>query len=129
MKVTREEKKSLEEFRSNLINWGYAVIENDKQVTEHEVAHGLYYLNKEYKKEMVSLINKMPKGMRKMAEKSLINVGYCKSVLKDELHAYFATGIRKRMICIWHHIVYQRYIQKIKGVFKRYYKEVKCLKN
>ncbi len=74
---------------------------------------------------MSKLINAMPKNMRKMAEQHLLKIGYCKQVLKDELHAYFATGIRRGMICIWHHIVYQIYIQKIRRVFKRYYKEIK----
>lgn len=101
------------------------VLEKDKVVIQHEVGHGLYYLNKEYKKEMSKLIREMPKGMRKMAEKHLLKIGYCKAVLKDELHAYFATGIRRGMICIWHHIVYQLYIQRIRRVFKRYYKEIK----
>lgn len=96
------------------------VVNKGKNIIKHEVAHGLYYLNKDYKREMNKLINTMPYEMRLMAEKYLIKIGYCGAVLKDELQAYFATGIDKGMISIWYHVIYQSYIQKIKKVFKTY---------
>ncbi len=99
------------------------VIKEGKDTIEHEIAHGLYYLNEDYKSEMSRIINNMPKIMKKMAEKYLLDNGYCKSVLKDELQAYFATGISRNMICIWHYIIFKSYILKIKHVCKKYYEE------
>lgn len=95
-------------------------VEGEIDTIKHEVAHGLYYLNKEYKKKMNKLINNMPIPLRKKAEKSLIELGYCKAVLKDELQAYFATGIDKGIIPDWYKVIYCNYITKIKKVFKEH---------
>lgn len=125
--ITKKENKMLEKIDYLKTPEFYIIGAVDKDISciKHEIGHGLYYLNPKYRTEMVTLVNDMPKGMRKMAENHLLDIGYAKTVLEDELHAYFSTGIRKGMICIWHHIVYQRYIQKFRKVFKRYYKEVK----
>ena len=101
------------------------IVEGEVDTLSHEIAHGLYYLNKNYKREMSKLINNMPILLKQRVEKYLLNIGYCKVVLKDELQAYFATGIKEGMIHIWHHIIYQSYIQKIKKIFKNYSKDIK----
>ncbi len=101
------------------------IVEKGKDTIEHETAHGLYYLNKEYRKKMLKLINEMPIPLRQMAEKYLKKIGYCKAIMKDELQSYFATGLDKGMISIWHYIIYQSYIQKIKKIFKIYSKVIK----
>ena len=100
------------------------IVEGEVDIIEHEIAHALYYLNEDYKHEMRRIINNMTKSMKRIAEKYLKKLGYCKTVYKDELQAYFATGINKGMICIWHHIIFQSYILKIKQVFKKYYEEI-----
>ncbi len=130
LNFTDKEFKLINKLRNTIADNFYiiGVVEKDKSTMKHEVAHGLYYLNKEYKKEMNKLLKRMPKGMKKMAKKYLLSIGYCNAVIKDELHAYFSTGIRRGMICIWHHIVYQSYIRKFKKVFKKYSKDIKQLK-
>lgn len=72
---------------------------NDKLTKEkmfetlaHEVAHGKYYLNKQYKKKMSNLLKIMcPKLKFKMTEK-LLKMGYTRSVINDEIQAYLATS-------------------------------------
>ena len=59
---------------------------------KHEVAHGLFYTTPEYKKEMTQLIKKVKPTIKKKAFAWFKKVGYAKSVYKDELQAYLATG-------------------------------------
>ncbi len=96
------------------------VDKDDDNTIEHEVAHALYYLNKDYRKEISKLIKNMPIPLRSQAEKHLKSIGYCKTVIKDELQAYFATGLDKQMIPIWCRVIYCRYIKQIKRLFKIY---------
>ena len=97
-----------------------AVVDKGKDTIQHEIAHGLYYLNKDYKREMNKLIKQMLLPLRSRAEIYLKKTGYCKAVLKDELQAYFATGLDKGMSSIWCKLIYWSYINKIKRLFKIY---------
>jgi hypothetical protein len=58
---------------------------------QHEVAHGFYYLNKDYKKEMDKLVKALPAKIRKDMETMFIKMGYTKQVFVDEIQAYFST--------------------------------------
>lgn len=58
----------------------------------HEICHGLYYVNSKYKKEMNALVKKLPKRFVKRAYAFFKKVGYTKSVYVDEMQAYMATG-------------------------------------
>jgi hypothetical protein len=59
----------------------------------HEVAHGLYHLNGSYKKKMLKLVAEMPEKARTQMENKLLGSGgYCRKVLKDEIHAYLSTS-------------------------------------
>ena len=67
----------------------------DKGTTNHEIAHGLYYTNKEYKKNVTDLIkNIKPKHYEKL-KKKLIKMGYVndKKIIDDEIHAFMSTGL------------------------------------
>jgi hypothetical protein len=59
----------------------------------HEVAHGLYTTDKEYRDEMMDLINKVPVPIQNKFNKTLLNECYCGEVLEDELQAYMVEGI------------------------------------
>jgi len=52
----------------------------------HEIAHALYYLHRDYKSNML----KAAKRFRRIKSfsKELLDMGYRKSVLNDEIHAY-----------------------------------------
>jgi len=69
----------------------------DGQTTKHEIAHGLFYLNKDYKKEMKKLVSELPSDAYGAIKQELKNLGYCSSVYVDECQAYFATGLTEEM--------------------------------
>jgi len=61
------------------------------ETIEHESAHAFYTLYPEYKKSCNELLKKVPKGKYQKALDKLTKKGYCKSVIKDELQAYYST--------------------------------------
>jgi len=63
----------------------------------HELAHGLYYINIEYKNDMDNIIKNISKSNIKKFKKNLKELGYCSSVFKDEIQAYMATEINKKI--------------------------------
>ncbi|MHA1757230.1 MAG: hypothetical protein ACTSVV_10705 [Promethearchaeota archaeon] len=101
------------------------VIEGEEETMKHEVAHGFYYLNKAYKKEMNKLIKELPQRMKDRIKKELLSLGYCKQVVKDETQAYLATGIREGMVSIIDYTLYWNLIKKFEKVFKKYYAKIK----
>lgn len=65
--------------------------EKDQAATiKHETAHALYYLHPEYKKMCDKLLKKVPKPQYEKNRNSLLKMGYCKGVMKDELQAYYS---------------------------------------
>jgi len=58
----------------------------------HEICHGLYYLNKDYKRLCNNLIEEINKNTLKKLCFALKRIGYCEKVLWDEIQAYLATG-------------------------------------
>jgi len=59
----------------------------------HEIAHGLFFLNKEYKKESVKLVKALPDSIRKTINEALKKLGYTPKVYVDETQAYMATSL------------------------------------
>jgi len=55
-------------------------------VLKHEIAHGLFYTNKKYKKEIISLLSKF--NLDKIKEELRSRAGYHEAVLDDEVQAY-----------------------------------------
>lgn len=69
-------------------------INDDGPTIEHEIAHGLFYTNQDYKNEMLNEVNKLPKKLYENLTKSLHEeMMYHKDVLDDEIQAYMATGL------------------------------------
>ena len=69
----------------------------DESLIFHEVAHGLWFSDPEYKKKMTKEINQMdPKVKEKMFDK-IKNYGYGDNVYMDEMQAYMATGLGSEM--------------------------------
>jgi hypothetical protein len=58
----------------------------------HEIAHGFYYINTKYKKEMDKLLKKMDPDLRKVMNAYLHKVGYTPRVYADETQANMATA-------------------------------------
>ena len=59
----------------------------------HEIAHGLFYLNPEYKKEMKKLVGGLDPTIRKTINEGLKKLGYTPKVYVDETQAYMSTGL------------------------------------
>lgn len=68
------------------------VVRGNKALS-HEIAHGLFFLNRGYKKEMVKLVKELPDSIRKNINEALKKLGYTPKVYVDETQAYMATGL------------------------------------
>jgi hypothetical protein len=65
-------------------------IKDDDVTLKHELAHGLFYLSKPYKEEMISLINKIPSKIYNNICQKFIENGYNESVHMDETQAFLS---------------------------------------
>jgi hypothetical protein len=68
------------------------VVRGNKALS-HEIAHGLFYLNHEYKKEMKKLVKDLGPSIRKTVNEGLKKLGYTPKVYVDETQAYMSTGL------------------------------------
>lgn len=73
------------------------VREGDEETLDHEIAHGMFTVNKDYNKEMVALVYALPLNVKKYLTDYLKDLGYAESVHVDEIQAYMSTGLRKDM--------------------------------
>jgi len=62
------------------------------EVMKHEIAHGFFYLNKTYKKEMTKLVKALKPSLLKQIYKRFKDIGYTEKVYVDECQAYLSTG-------------------------------------
>ena len=61
-----------------------------EHIINHEVAHAIYYLYPEYKNSCDELLKKISKKDYNNDKKTLLDMGYSKSVINDELQAYYS---------------------------------------
>lgn len=61
-----------------------------KDVIEHEICHGMYYSNKEYKNEVDEVLNS--RNDLKPVQDHILKKGYHPAVLQDETHAYICAS-------------------------------------
>ena len=92
--------------------------EETSQVFEHEIAHGLYYLNDQYRQEMDILVREIPLDTKNGLCKVLTKMGYYDKVIVDEIQAYLSTGPMPEME------VSQEIEDKFVAVFRRFYPKV-----
>lgn len=59
----------------------------------HEIAHGMFYLHPEYRKEATKLVKKLNPDIRASLNKTLKKLGYTPKVYTDETQAYMSTGL------------------------------------
>ena len=73
----------------------------DMEVIDHEIAHALYYMNKDFWTEMNILTSKFgcssPKEYKKMVT-GLKKMGYGENVIRDEIQAYLSTSKKKELV-------------------------------
>jgi predicted unusual protein kinase regulating ubiquinone biosynthesis (AarF/ABC1/UbiB family) len=67
----------------------------DKGTINHEIAHGLYYTNNEYKKIVTTLIRKIKPTHYDKLKNKLVKMGYVddKKIIDDEIQAFMSTGL------------------------------------
>lgn len=88
----------------------------------HELAHGLYYTDIEYANSMNEITRLIPKSTLRKFKKNLRTIGYCRDVMDDEIQAYMATEINKK---ITKGILNKKQIhEKYRKVFKKYKKDL-----
>lgn len=94
----------------------HGVCENN-DVLAHEIAHAMFYLNLEYKEEMLNLIEKNRESFSSLA--SWILISYDHGVLDDEIQAYMATSdhkfFKEKKIS-----VDKKLVKEFKKIFKKY---------
>lgn len=106
--------------KKNNLSKYYLIGSVDDNTVNHEVAHGLYYLNKDYKNKMNLLTRKLPKSFVKNINFWLKSAGYTKKVFKDEIQAYMSTGFPENVklpknfksLCKEYKCVYKNFINK-----------------
>lgn len=84
------------EQHSNGEVWYLIGAEGFKSKTmDHEIAHGLYYTNKDYRKECVKLIKSIKPEHYEKLRKKLVKMGYLntKKIIDDEIQAFMSTGL------------------------------------
>ena len=66
--------------------------DTENSTFQHEVAHGLYYTNKEYKELMDEITETIPLDTYLKFRNNLLKMGYTESVVDDEIQAYLSWG-------------------------------------
>lgn len=68
----------------------------------HEICHGLYSTNQDYREKAQDLINELEKSCNstyKRFEKNLLKMGYSKELVNDEIQAYLQFGMNEPEFC------------------------------
>jgi hypothetical protein len=108
------EKKLLEQFEHIKDERFYVIgtLPCDKEILIHEIAHGLWDCNEQYREEQQFIIDfHHIKPVDKLRE-HLIVMGYCQEVIEDEVHAY--------LMCEQEYMEWQGvYSKKFKSLEKR----------
>ncbi|MCI0527022.1 MAG: hypothetical protein L0Y56_06175 [Nitrospira sp.] len=86
---------------------------------EHEIAHGYYYLVREYQEEMYSRYHSVPQDTLTAVQRVMSEMGYAAQVYADEFQAYAAAGFHKKMKGVASEEVRKPFIE----IFQRHDKE------
>lgn len=67
----------------------------DLRTMDHEIAHGLFFTNKDYRLEMLVQLTSIPQKVMDKIDKKLIKMGYVndRKILDDEAQAFLSTGL------------------------------------
>ena len=89
-------------------------------VMNHEIAHGFYYTNPQYKVEVDYLIGDINQKDYDHFKKVLVKSGYSndKTIIDDEIQSYMSTGKHHE----WKDSVYEKYSLNFIKIFKRFNK-------
>jgi hypothetical protein len=82
---------------SNFYLLGVESLDLNSSVLDHEMAHGFWYTDPEYKSSMFNLIKSCDQESIQKLKDIIIAYGYTESVLPDEVQAYLSTGLASKM--------------------------------
>jgi hypothetical protein len=97
----------------------------DPSLIYHEIAHGLWFSDPEYKSRMKERLEEMDSSVKEQIIDILKGYGYGDNVFEDEIQAYMATGLSsgmKNMDNVENDII------KFKKVFGDYVKNIELKK-
>ena len=69
----------------------------DDKTLEHEIAHGMFYVDPGYREEALKLVRRLPAILLAELKNCLADMGYDQSVFEDEINAYMSTGLCEEM--------------------------------
>lgn len=113
MKILGEQRWKSKEF---YLIGSFGPLDNsnlDNDVIEHEVAHAMYYLNKEYKETMDNLVKDWSGFGEK--KKLLLDAGYHSERIVDEIQAYLS--IKKAHVSLYDNSIYH-FVDKVPVDFR-----------
>jgi len=112
--LTDEEKNLLELFRYRHDNF-YIIGAQNTATLRHELSHALYASNEKYKNEINRFLNNNRQKIKK-ASKYILDKGYCKDVLFDELQAYITDNDDNELI----NVTCSSVITGVNKIFNKY---------
>jgi hypothetical protein len=92
-------------------------------IFEHELALAFYYVDDNYRQEMDTITAQLSKPDFNRFQANLVDLGYCQAVIMDEIQAYMATEMNKKItkgIKPFLDLYYE-----YSRVFKRYRKQIR----
>jgi len=96
--LTTEESRLVELLRYRQDNF-YIIGSQNSSTLRHELSHALYYTNIKYKNEIDSFLYKN-KSKLTTINNYILDKGYCKEVLNDEIQAYITDNDDNELINI-----------------------------
>lgn len=96
--LTTEEQRLLDLFKYRSDNF-YIIGAQSTSTLRHELSHALYASNLKYKLEIDSFLHKNQKKLKK-TNSYILQKGYCKEVLNDEIQAYITDNDDNELINI-----------------------------
>lgn len=92
------------------------VRKGDTQTLDHELAHGLFTVNKDYRQETQMHIALMSDEKKNYLYNWLTKKGYAASVHNDEIQAFLSTGLHSTMDAQW----LSKDVEVFRKIFERY---------
>lgn len=114
--LTVEEQKLLDLFKYRSDNF-YIIGAQNTSVLRHELSHALYASNEKYRNEINTFFNKNKTKIKKSSQ-YILQKGYCKDVLYDELQAYITDNDDNELI----NITCSTILSGINKIFNKYNK-------
>lgn len=112
--LTKQEKKLIDLFRFRNDDY-YIIGAQTKKVLKHELCHALYAYNKKYKQAIDTYIKSHTQIFIQL-KKYLLQKGYCKDVINDEIQAYILDNDNKFIL----DNIPEKTINSIRIIYRRF---------